>query len=80
MSLEDLTWKEVEEYLSEETGILVAPTLNYGVDLLCNKGFAGTCSTTKEQGFKRFFFLSGHGVPHHIEALEALEWILDNTL
>ena len=124
MRLDDLTWKEVEEYLksnrqlivpigtceqhgphlplntdtlvanklaeylSEETGILVGPTLNYGVNLPCDKGYAGTCSTTKEllqgfltsvlewwkeQGFKRFFLISAHGDLHHIAALEAID-------
>jgi creatinine amidohydrolase len=124
MKLEELTWKEVEEYLrtdkrlivpigtceqhgphlplntdtlvaekmagylSSETGVLVAPTLNYGVNLPCDSGYAGTCSTTKEllrsflasvltwwkkQGFTRFFLLSAHGDPHHIEALEMID-------
>jgi creatinine amidohydrolase len=120
MKLEDLTWKEVEEYLrsnrqmilpigtceqhgphlplntdtlvaekvaeylSEKTGILVGPTVNYGVNLPCDRGYAGTCSTTKDllrdfvgslfewwkgQGFERFFLLSAHGDIHHVEAL-----------
>jgi creatinine amidohydrolase len=122
MKLEEMTWKEVEEYLkskrqliipagtceqhglhlplntdtlvvdtvagylSKMTGILVAPTLNYGVNLPCDRGYAGTCSTTKkllknflgsilewwkDQGFERFYILSAHGDPHHIEALRS---------
>lgn len=124
MKLEELTWKEVAEYLrsnrrllvpigtceqhglhlplnadtlvaegiaaylSGETGILVAPTLPYGVNLPCDRGYAGTCSTSKElltgfvrsildwwkgQGFERFFLLSAHGDPQHIEALRAAD-------
>jgi creatinine amidohydrolase len=124
MKLEELTWKEIEEYLksnrrlivaigtceqhgphlplntdtlvadklaeylSQETGILVGPTLNYGINLPCDRRYAGTCSTTKEllsgflgsvfewwkeQGFERFFLLSAHGDPCHIGALAAID-------
>ena len=80
--------EDVAEFLSAETGILVAPTLNYGVNLPCDSGYAGTCSTTREllrnflssvlswwreQGFARFFLLSAHGDPHHIEALKTID-------
>lgn len=76
------------EYLAEElskaTGCLVAPTINYGVNLPCDKSFAGTTSISKEtlrrlvteiidwwqsQGFEQFFILGFHGDPFHIEAL-----------
>jgi len=83
-----LVAEKVAEFLSAETGILVAPTLNYGVNLPCDRGYAGTCSTTrellrgflgsilawwKEQGFARFYLLSAHGDPHHIDALETID-------
>jgi creatinine amidohydrolase len=131
MKLEDLTWKEVAEYLksnqqlivpigtceqhgphlplntdtlvadklaeylSQETGMLVGPTLNYGVNLPCDRGYAGTCSTTKEllsgflrsvlawwkeQGFERFFMLSAHGDPQHIAALKTIDPIMVKVL
>lgn len=76
------------EYLAEElskaTGCLIAPTINYGVNLPCDRAFAGTTSISKEtlrrlvteiidwwqsQGFERFFILGFHGDPFHIEAL-----------
>ena len=78
----------IADTLSGETGILVGPTLNYGVNLPCDQVYAGTCSTTGEllgqflssilawwkgQGFWRFLVLSAHGDPQHIEALEAVD-------
>jgi len=71
-------------YLSQETGIILAPTLNYGVNLPCDKYFPGTCSLTEDilknltgsildwwkiQGFERFYILSAHGDLFHIKAL-----------
>jgi creatinine amidohydrolase len=88
LNTDTLVTNKLAEYLSEETGTLIGPTLNYGVNLPCDKGYAGTCSTTKEllkdflgsvlewwkgQGFERFFLLSAHGDPHHIEALESID-------
>jgi creatinine amidohydrolase len=83
-----LVTERLAEYLAQETGIVVGPTLNYGVNLPCDRVYAGTCSTTKEllhdflgsllawwreQGFERFFLLSAHGDPHHIEALRTID-------
>jgi len=88
LNTDTLVADKLAEYLSQETGILVAPTLNYGVNLPCNRGYAGTCSTSKEllhgflgsilawwkeQGFERFYLLSAHGDPHHIEALRTID-------
>ena len=88
LNTDTLVTDTLADYLSEETGILVGPTLNYGVNLPCDRVYAGTCSTTKEhlrdflsselewwkgQGFERFFLLSAHGDPHHIEALETID-------
>lgn len=76
--------KYLAEELSKATGCLVAPTINYGVNLPCDKSFAGTTSISKEtlrrlvteiidwwqsQGFEQFFILGFHGDPFHIEAL-----------
>ncbi len=70
--------------VSRQTGILVAPTINYGVNLPTDHAFYGTNSTTEEnlkelarnmlewwrqQGFTKFYFLSAHGDPFHIKAL-----------
>ena len=70
--------------LSKETGCLVAPTLNYGVNLPCDRSFAGTASLSEGtlrnilteiidwwscQGFQRFFLITFHGDPFHIAAL-----------
>lgn len=88
LNTDTLVADKLAEYLSEETGILVGPTLNYGINLPCDRGYAGTCSTTKkllsgflgsilawwkEQGFERFYLLSAHGDPHHIEALRTVD-------
>jgi creatinine amidohydrolase len=88
LNTDTLVAEKLAEYLSRETGILVAPTLNYGVNLPCDKGYAGTCSTTREllrgflgsilawwreQGFERFYLLTAHGDSHHIEALRTVD-------
>jgi creatinine amidohydrolase/Fe(II)-dependent formamide hydrolase-like protein len=88
LNTDTLVAEEIAGYLSRETGILVAPTLAYGVNLPCDSGYAGTCSTTKEllcglvrsildwwkaQGFVRFFLLSAHGDPQHLGALRAAD-------
>ncbi len=88
LNTDTLVADQLAEYLSEETGILVAPTLNYGVNLPCDQGYAGTCSTTAElltgflasilewwkgQGFERFFVCTAHGDPYHIQALEGID-------
>ena len=81
----------VSEYLAgqlaKHEGLLVAPTLNYGVNLPCDMTFAGSASITprilKEmlvsittwwnaQGFEEFILLSYHGDPFHEQALEEL--------
>ena len=120
----DMTWKEVEKYisevndnliipvgtceqhgyhlplgndifiveymanvLSEKTNALVAPTLNYGVNLPCDVHLAGTTSIKPEtlqeiivsitdwwrqQGFKHFLLLTYHGDPFHIQAMDKI--------
>ena len=71
--------------ISEKHGILVAPTVNYGVNLpLDNKLMTGTTGISYEilmdtlksitgywkmQGFKHFFAVSCHGDIFHIKAL-----------
>lgn len=72
------------EYLSYETGVLVAPTINYGVNLICDKDYCGTTGISEStlvrivretvdwwetQGFKRFLLLTYHGEPLHLKAL-----------
>jgi creatinine amidohydrolase len=66
--------------------MLVAPSINYGIGLPCDSCYAGSSSIGyrelrntaaslvdwwKGQGFKRFFFVSAHGDPFHIKALES---------
>ncbi|MDR1630907.1 MAG: creatininase family protein [Oscillospiraceae bacterium] len=73
--------------LSEKTGALVAPTINYGVNLPCDKFLADTTTISeitlretvlsitswwREQGFSQFFLLTYHGDPFHIKALSYL--------
>jgi len=74
------------DYLSQKTGMLVAPTINYGIGLPCDSCYAGSSSIGykdlkntvisliagwKRQGFKKFFIISAHGDPFHIKALES---------
>lgn len=70
--------------MSEATGSLIAPTINYGVNLPCDRSMPGTTSISEHtlrqlvleitdwwrfQGFLRFFLLTFHGDPFHIKAL-----------
>ena len=74
------------DYLSQKTGILVAPAINYGIGLPCDSCYAGSTSIAyndlkntinslviwwKRQGFKKFLIISAHGDPFHIKALES---------
>ncbi|MFH1851320.1 MAG: creatininase family protein [Candidatus Neomarinimicrobiota bacterium] len=74
----------IADYLSRKTGILIAPTVNYGVGLPCDKIYAGTTSIEYEdlnntltaiidwwkfQGFKNFFIVTAHNDPFHMQAL-----------
>lgn len=71
--------------LSGITGCLIAPTINYGVNLPCDRTFAGTASITettlkntilelidwwRAQGFEKFILLNFHGDPYHLSALK----------
>jgi len=73
--------------LAKATGALIAPTLNYGVNLPVDKSFAGTAGITSEllrgqilellnwwrhQGFSAFVILTYHGDPFHEDALSEL--------
>ncbi|WP_313131810.1 creatininase family protein [Anaerocolumna sp.] len=72
------------EELSKATGCLVAPTVNYGVNLPCDRSLTGTTSIStntlkgtiteimdwwRYQGFLKFFIITFHGDPFHIDAL-----------
>jgi len=73
--------------LSEKTKALVAPAINYGVNLPCDVHLAGTTSIKPEtlreiivsitcwwrqQGFKHFLLLTYHGDPFHLHAMEKI--------
>lgn len=76
------------QILSERTGALLAPTINYGVNLPCDKYLAGTTSVTKDilrdtitsladwwhfQGVKNIVIITYHGDPFHLEAMQSIE-------
>lgn len=79
--------------ISERYGILVAPTVNYGVNLpLDNKIMTGTTGITyeilkdtlksitmywKNHGFKHFFAVSCHGDIFHIKAINDADSDID---
>ncbi len=73
--------------LSQNTNTVMAPTVNYGVNLPCDKLMSGTATLSpgllreiilsvtkwwKAQGFKHFILLTFHGDPYHLEALSNL--------
>jgi len=75
------------EYLSAETHMLIAPTVNYGVNLPCDMHMAGTASIPegvlrgqlasiidwwRAQGFSRFVIVTYHGDSHHLDAMRDL--------
>lgn len=79
-----LVTEHMANFLSGQTGIAIAPTFNYSINLPCDKYFSGTTSLTIEglkntmssiidwwefQGFKRFFLLTYHGDPFHVDIL-----------
>lgn len=85
LNTDTLVAERIAEFLSEKTGIIVAPSINYGVNLPCDRNYPGTCSLGepilkeflssildwwKLQGFKKFYILSAHGDPFHIKALK----------
>jgi creatinine amidohydrolase len=72
------------DLLSQKTGHLIVPTVNYGVNLPCDRLMPGTATITSDllrgtivsitgwwrsQGYSRFILLTFHGDPFHIEAL-----------
>ena len=80
--------EHVAGFLSRRTGILIAPTVQYGVGLPCDRFLPGTTSISKEilhgmvgdllniwlnQGFRTIYIVTAHGDPHHVEALRYLE-------
>lgn len=73
------------DYLSKKTGIIIAPTVNYGVNTPCDRLISGTTSISestlkqtvseiinwwKDQGFKKFYCISAHGDIFHIRAIK----------
>lgn len=84
LNTDTLISEYMSNYLSGRTHILVAPTINYGVGLPCDRYYSGTSSIQYEdlknsissliqwwrlQGFKKFFLLTSHGDPFHLKAL-----------
>jgi creatinine amidohydrolase len=84
LNTDTLVTEHIADYLSGETGALVAPTINYGVNLPCDSCYAGTSSLAEAdlrkvllsltewwegQGFEQFYVVSAHGDPFHLRAL-----------
>lgn len=84
ISTDTVTAEYFADYLSEKFNLLVAPTINYGVNLPCDICFSGTSSITEKtlkdhiieitswwekQGFTKFHFITAHGDLFHIQAL-----------
>jgi creatinine amidohydrolase len=86
LNTDTLIAEYIAGYLSREMGIIVAPTINYGVNLPCDRFFSGTATLRENtlrnaikdiiewwmlQGFEKFYVLSAHGDPFHLKALKA---------
>ena len=84
LNTDTLVTEFLADYLSQETGLLVAPTFAYGVGLPCDRVYPGSSSVLYEdlrnaiaslicwwklQGFARFFLLTAHGDLFHLKAL-----------
>ena len=84
LGTDTLTAEYVVQRVAEQTGLAVAPTLNYGVGLPCDREFSGSTTvrpaTLREtarslatwwtgQGFRRILVMSAHGDPFHLRAL-----------
>ncbi|GAK51811.1 creatininase [Candidatus Moduliflexus flocculans] len=84
LNTDTLVVEFLADYLSQETGLLVAPTVAYGVGLPCDRVYPGSSSILYEdlrnaisslicwwklQGFARFFLLTAHGDMFHLKAL-----------
>jgi creatinine amidohydrolase len=89
LSTDTVVAEYMANYLSAQTGILVAPTFPYGVGLPCDKVYPGSSSIRaedlkntlssilswwKSQGFQRFFLISAHGDIFHIKALQEISY------
>ena len=76
------------DYISYKFQILVAPTFSYGINLPCDKNFSGTVSLHEDtfsavlknlieefrnQGFKKFLFITAHGDPIFIRNIKQFE-------
>lgn len=84
LNTDTLVTEKIADFLSNETGIIIAPTISYGVNLPCDRRFFGTTNVSesllrqflssvivwwKEQGFTKFYVISAHGDPVHLKAL-----------
>jgi len=76
LSTDVIITQELAERVAEETGIVCAPGIGYGVNLPCDRLMYGTAGLSFDtlrgvvgdliqdwarQGFKRFYLLTGHG-------------------
>jgi creatinine amidohydrolase len=76
------------DYLSKQAGIIIAPTINYGINLPCDKYMYGTTTLKPDilknillsllewwefQGFRKFYIITFHGDPFHVETLSNIK-------
>jgi creatinine amidohydrolase len=88
LNTDTLVAEYIAVFLSEQTGILIAPTLHYGVGLPCDRFYPGSSSISYEdlnhtisslinwwklQGFDKFFLISAHGDIFHLKALKEVK-------
>lgn len=88
LNTDTLVTEYIANYLSQKTGILIAPCFHYGIGLPCDKLYSGTSSIRYEdlnnsmssliswwklQGFETFFIISAHADPFHLKALREIK-------
>jgi len=89
LNTDTLVAEYIAAFLSQQTGILIAPTFHFGVGLPCDRFYPGSSSISYEdlnhtisslitwwklQGFKKFFLISAHGDIVHIKALKDVKY------
>lgn len=83
-----LVVERMAKMLSNATGMLITPTINYSINLPCDKLLSGTTSISHDilrstiisitdwwshQGIEHFILLTYHGDPFHIDAMTNLK-------
>lgn len=87
LNTDTLVAEYISDYLSDVMEVLVAPNVNYGVNLPCDRFYSGTTTVSEGvlksyvsalldwwelQGFNQFYIVTSHGDPIHLRALKGI--------